>query len=221
MKIDDTPQSGRLGPRVTWMGRNGLVSRSFVTPRDPRTERQLESRRVMTEQARRFAELTDAQIDAWNTAAAGYLSTPRQGQSGPLTGLQLFIQVNCKLCLLGLEPLDTPPPPPKFPELAPQSLVISNTGGSIALKLTCLGEPGEHTVLRASKPQSPGVGSCQGFRIVGLCPPPVAGWADITALYTAQFGPPPVGKRIFVRASAMVSGLEGPTREFRARVPAP
>ena len=53
------------------------------------------------------------------------------------------------------------------------------------------------------------------------CPAPVAGLADITALYTACFGPPPERRRIFLRASTMVSGFESLPREFRALVPAP
>ncbi|MEI7938096.1 MAG: hypothetical protein WCK27_15515 [Verrucomicrobiota bacterium] len=43
---------------------------------------------------------------------------------------------------------------------------------------------------------------------------------DITALYVAQFGSVPLGKRIFVRASTMVGGFESLEREFQARVPA-
>jgi hypothetical protein len=34
-----------------------------------------------------------------------------------------------------------PPTRPQFPDLAPQGLVITNTNGVIALKLTCLGDP--------------------------------------------------------------------------------
>ena len=180
----------------------------------------MEVRRHLAEQARRFGELTDAQRDAWNAAAATYRSHPRQGQSGPLTGLHLFIRVNCKLALFGLEPLNTPPPPPVFPELAPQDLVITNTAGVIAVKLVCPADPGDNTVLRASPPQSPGRGTCREFRVIGTCPAPAAGLADITALYTACFGPPPVGRRIFLRASTMLSGFESLPLEFRARVPA-
>ena len=58
-------------------------------------------RDLLAQQARRFDALTDAQQDAWNVAAAGYQSSPSLGQSGPLTGLQLFVRVNCKLGLLG------------------------------------------------------------------------------------------------------------------------
>ena len=41
-------------------------------------------------------------------AAGGYQSSPRLGQSGPLTGLQLFIRVKCKLGLLGQEQVVEP-----------------------------------------------------------------------------------------------------------------
>jgi hypothetical protein len=220
MKTEDIGVSGKFGSRVMWTGPNGTVSRRFVIPRNPRTERQLEVRGHLAEQSRRYNQLTDEQQQAWEAAAAGYRSTPRLGQSGPLTGFLLFIRVNCKLTLLGLEPVDTPPPPPVFPELAAQNLVISNLGGVIALKLVWRADPAAYTVLRASPPQSPGVRTCQHFRIIGLCPAPVAGEADITALYLAQFGSPPVGKRIFVRVSTMMSGFESLPGEFHARVPA-
>ena len=45
-------------------------------------------------------------------------------------------------------------------------------------------------------------------------------FADITALYKARFGTPSVGRKIFVRVSAMVRGFEDLPREFWAQVPA-
>ena len=115
MKIQDIPQTGKLGLTVTWPGRNGLIRRILVTPANPRTDRQLVVRDLLVQQARRFDALTDAQQDAWNVAAAGFQSTPTLGQSGPLTGLQLFVRVNCKLGLLGQAPVDVPPTAPQFP----------------------------------------------------------------------------------------------------------
>src|ERR1035437_3174493 len=167
MKLNDISRNEKGGSAVVFAGRYGLVSRRYVIPINPRTQRQTEVRRHLAEQARRFGELTDAQRNAWNAAAATYRSHPRQGQSGPLTGLHLFIRVNCKLALFGLEQLNTPPPPPVFPELAPQDLVITNTAGVIAVKLVCPANPGDNTVLRASPPQSPGRGTCGEFRIIG------------------------------------------------------
>jgi hypothetical protein len=220
MKIQDIPQVGKLGLTVTWPARNGLVRRILVTPKNPRSDRQLEVRELLVQQARRFDALTDAQQDAWNVAANGFQSRPTLGQSGPLTGLQLFVRVNCKLGLLGQDAVDAPPVAPQFPALAPQGLVITNTGGVVAVKLTCPTNPGENTVLRASPPQNSAVRACRNFRIIGTCPVPAAGSADITGLYTAEFGAVPVGKRLFVQASTMVDGFESLPRQFQARVPA-
>jgi hypothetical protein len=220
MKIQDIPQTGKFGMSVTWPARNGLVRRILVTPKNPRTDRQLEVRDLLSQQARRFDALTDAQQDAWSVAAAGYQSRPSLGQSGPLTGMQLFIRINCKLGLLGQTQVDVPPAAPQFPDLAPQNLVITNTAGVVAVKLTCPTDPGETTVLRASPPQNSAVRACRNFRIIGVCPAPVAGSADITGLYTAEFGAVPLGKRLFVRASTMVDGFESLARQFQARVPA-
>jgi hypothetical protein len=219
MKLNHLSRNEIDPSTVVCAGRYGLVSRRRVIPTNPRTQRQTEVLWNFAHQARRFGDLTDAQRDAWNAAAATYRSHPRQGQSGPLTGLHLFVRVNCKLALFGLQPLNTPPPPPVFPELAPQGLVITNTAGVIAVKLVCPADPGNSTVLRESQPQSPGRATCGEFRIIGMCPAPVAGLADITALYTACFGPPPVGRRIFLRASTMVTGFESLPLEFRALVP--
>jgi hypothetical protein len=205
---------------VTWPGRNGLIRRILVTPANPRTDRQIQVRELLAEQTRRFDTLTDAQQDAWNVAGTGYQSRASLGQSGPLTGLQLFVRVNCKLGLLGQPTVDVPPSAPQFPDLAPQSLVITNTAGVVAVKLTCPTDPGDSTVLRASPPQNSAVRACRNFRIIGICPAAVAGVADITGLWTAEFGVVPAGKRLFVKASTMVDGFESLARLFQARVPA-
>ena len=219
MKIQDIPQTGKLGLTVTWKGRNGLLRRIFAVPANPRTDKQMAVRDLLSQQARRFDTLTEAQQDAWNVAADGYKSAPSLGQKGPLTGLQLFTRINCKLGLLGQDPVDLPPAAPQFPALAPNGLVITNTGGVIAVKLNCPSDPGDNTVLRASPPQNSAVRACGNFRIIGTCPAPAAGSADITELYVAEYGVVPVGKRLFVRASTMVNGFESLGRQFQARVP--
>jgi hypothetical protein len=47
MKIQDIPQTGKLALTVTWPGRNGLIRRILVTPKNPRTDRQLEVRDLL------------------------------------------------------------------------------------------------------------------------------------------------------------------------------
>ena len=64
MKTQDIPQVGKLGLTVTWPGRNALIRRILITPKNPRTDRQLEVRELLSKQTRRFDALTDAQQDA-------------------------------------------------------------------------------------------------------------------------------------------------------------
>ena len=53
-----------------------------------------------------------------------------------------------------------------------------------------------------------------------LCPAPAAGSADITSLYTARYGVPPVGMKVFVRVNQFVDGWEDTAAKFSAIVPA-
>ena len=99
------------GKAITTRKPTGIVEQTLVQSENPAqaTRQDQESLKVRTytvpEQARRFGVFTDVQREAWHAAAATYRSHPRQGQSGPLTGLHLFIRVNCKLARFGLEPL--------------------------------------------------------------------------------------------------------------------
>ena len=98
--------------------------------------------------------------------------------------------------------MDVPPALPEFGTLAPQNLVITNA-----------------SVLRASAPQGSGTRRPVTWRVLGMCPTPAQGSADITSLYTARFGAPPAGKRVFIKAQIMQDGYFGPTGQFSARVP--
>jgi hypothetical protein len=102
-------------------------------------------------------------------AASAVMSTSRLGQSGTLSGFQLFAKINCTLAQLGQEQVDTPPLRSQFADLAPQDLVITNMGGVVALKLTCPTDPGQNTIVRGSKPVSQGVD----------------GWESLPRIYSA------------------------------------
>jgi len=219
MKILDVPQTGKLGLTVTFPSRYGLIRRTKVVPSNPNTYSQQVVRSNLTSAARAYDALQEVQQDAWIAAAGQYQSKASLGQSGPLTGLQLFVRINANLSQFGLDNVDAPPPVPVFDALAPQNLSITNTGGVIALKLTCPTSPGENTVIRAAAPQHSGVRRMPDTRILGTCPAPAQGSANITSLYTAKFGTPAVGQRIFVEAAIMQDGWYGPKRTFTALVP--
>jgi hypothetical protein len=49
-----------------------------------------------------------------------------------------------------------------------------------------------------------------------LCPAPAQGSANITGIYTAQYGVPPVGKKVFVSVNRVVDGCEDLSVTFPA-----
>jgi hypothetical protein len=219
MKIIDIPQSGKRGLYVTQNGRFGPISRAWVVPANPQTPAQMNIRAILTRVAARWRTLEESQRAAWTAVASGVQSASRLGMSGPLTGAQLFNKINCSLYIFGQEQVDAPPARPQFAALAPQGLVISNTAGAIALKLTCPADPGDSTIVRGSAPISQGRAKCRDFRVLGMCPAPAQGAADITSLYVARYGEPGVGDKVFVRVNQIVDGWEDQPLTFAAIVP--
>ena len=152
-------------------------------------------------------------------AATVQNTLPRQSQSSWLTGRQLFMKINCSLAMLGLDPVSAPPPFPRFPDNPVGALASTNAGGVIRLELACPSTPAAHTTVRAAAPCSPGRASCDDCRFVGVLPAPAQGSCDITTLYTARYGCPPVGTKVFVRVNQNIDGWEDVPVETSAIVP--
>jgi|ERR1035437_4381970 hypothetical protein len=137
MKILDIPQSGKRGLNVSQAGQFGQISRALAIPANPRSSSQMTTRGILTKVSARRRALQEPQRAAWMAAAKEAKSNSRLGQSGTLSGFLLFTKINCTLSKFGQDQVDAPPARPLFPDLAAQGLVITNTGGVIALKLTC------------------------------------------------------------------------------------
>jgi hypothetical protein len=220
MRILDIPQSGRRGLYVSQGGRNGQISRIWVIPGNPRTAFQMDVRRAFGSVNARWRTLTEEQRTAWRAAAKAKNSVPRLGQSGPLTGSQLFTKISCTLATLGADQVDAPPSFPQFLVNPVGALVITNLGGVIGLKLGCPGQPGANTTVRASAPCSQGLAYSEDYRILGILPVPAQGSCDITNLYKTRYGSPAVGTKVFVRVNQNVGGWEDVPVETSAIVPA-
>ena len=133
----------------------------------------------------------------------------------------MFAKINCTLAQFGQDQVDAPAGSTAVPRPGARQTWSSPTPvASIALKLTCPTDPGENTIVRASAPVSQGRETCSDFRILGTCPAPALGAADITGLYTARYGVPPVGKKVYVRVNQFVDGWESLPTTFWAIVPA-
>ncbi len=201
MKILDIPQSGKRGLYVSQQSRNGLVSRALVIPTQPETDAQLRIRSFLRSVASQWRGLTQAQRDAWTAEASAHQSRARLGQSGPLTGSQLYAKINCSLLNIGGEVVLAPPAEPVFDLLPVSGLVITNTAGVITLKLTTTASPPDGTMLWGARPCSQGVNTARGVVFLGTLGSPVSNAIDITTAYTARYGSPAVGKKVFVKVN--------------------
>ena len=146
-------------------------------------------------------------------------SRPRLGQSGPLTGCALFVKINCNLAAIGLPQVDMPPDLPAFGPNPVGGLTITNTGGVIEIKLTVAGDPNQFIIVSGAAPCSAGVSYVDHFANIGLLPAPTGGFSNITGLYVAKYGVPPVGTRVVIRTRQIVNGWEGLPMEVTAVVP--
>jgi hypothetical protein len=219
MKILDIPQAGKRGLTVSQKGRNGLVSRTLAIPANPQTDAQLRVRSFLTMVAAKWATLTQAERDAWTAEASEHRSKARVGQSGTLSGSQLYTKINCSLLIVGNDVVSVPPAAPVFDLLPVTGLVISNANNVITLKLTSTDAPPEGTMLWGSKAVSQGQNVGRNPRYLGTLGTPNNGAIDITAPYTTRYGAPGVGKKVFVRVIQNINGWEDVPRQFWAIVP--
>jgi len=102
MKILDIPQSGKRGLTVSQGGRYGQISRMLVIPANPQSQSQTAVRAILSANSRAWDALTEAQCNAWRSAAALRPTRPRCGTRGPMTGLQYYHQVNANLTRVAL-----------------------------------------------------------------------------------------------------------------------
>jgi len=213
------PTSGKVGNQVYQSSRNGQVVRTRAIPTNPRSNAQRAARASLTTQARAWGGLTDPQRAAWTATAATVRSKTRLGMSGALTGSQLFIKINTGLALVGEPSVDTPPPVPSIEANPASELKITNTGGSIALKIEHGTFDEAFLLIRAAAPVSPGVARMPGVAVIHTTAPTAAGTLDITASYVARYGTPPVGRRVFVSVNCCKDGYQDIPLTFSALVP--
>ena len=90
MKILDIPQSGKRGLYVSQAGQFGQISRALAIPSNPRSKAQMTVRDILTKVSARWRALLESQRAAWIAAAKETKSSSRLGQSGALSGFQLF-----------------------------------------------------------------------------------------------------------------------------------
>jgi hypothetical protein len=192
-----------------------------VLPRNPRTPEQQRNRGNFGAVASRWRALTPEQRAAWCMAAANKFMVTHSGRQVAHTGYSYFVSVNTRRAELDLPLFDLPPAEATFSPNPVAELVVTNTGGTITLKLRVPSPSAQYTVVQGAAPVSTGIRCVQHFPFLGLLPSATDGWSDITELYVARYGAPPAGTVVFIRTCQHIDGSTDVPKETNARVPSP
>ena len=221
MKISAIPKRGRKDSVIYSETRHGKVARQYVPPRDPRTADQLANRSNFAAVSRRWPTLSPAHWDAWRVAAADRYILTKEGRRVRPNCYHYFVSVNTQRADLGLPQFDLPPAEPFFSPNPVTELLITDTGDRITLKLRVTGPPARYTLVQAARPVRTGVRFVQHYTFLGLLPPPIDGWSDITDLFVARYGVPKIGMAVWIRTCQHIDGWTDVPKVVRSRVPTP
>jgi hypothetical protein len=220
MKILDIPKSGKCGQVVAFRSRFGLCLRELIIPRNTITPARQFMRGAFGHHSQAYSHrLSDEQMDRWILAGAQVMSDPRLGQNGPLTGQQLYTSINSVRSRVDLPETLEPPARVAFGPSAVAELVAENTEAGVRLLVRITGELKEDVMVFGQAPCSSGRRKRRNVAYLGLLPPPVDGWSDITYLYRARYGEPRPGTRVFIVTCQQKNGWKGMDRETSALVP--
>jgi hypothetical protein len=206
MKVHDIPKSGKRGLVVAFQSRFGQVERQHTPARKPPTAAQLDSAADFGDAAKGWNGLTDEQRDAWRAFGKTVSSHPRGGDSGPLTGQNLYTAINRNQALLGLPRFLYPPERPAFDANPVIALNITEDGDTVSLKLTLAKPPTAPILIFAARPHSAGRQYCDKYHYIGLVPSSDGGQIDFTAQYINKYGTPGPNSRVILRLVQQVNG---------------
>jgi hypothetical protein len=109
---------------------------------------------------------------------------------------------------------------PQFDGNVITALELTNPGGVVAINLAASGTSAAFNLVWDAPPQSAGRFAVNDFYYLGELPAVESGKANITALYTAKFGAPAAGQKVFIRSKQMLDGYEDLPHQWSGIVPA-
>lgn len=105
----------------------GAYARARGVPVNPNTPAQTAARTLLTSLSQAWRELSSAQRNGWNVAAASVTRQNALGESYNPTGQQLYVGTNINRQLIGEAIIDSAPTPDAAPELVGAALFATGT----------------------------------------------------------------------------------------------
>lgn len=192
----------KLNGSVFARNRGGAYLRTKVTPVNPKSTAQVLSRARLTQFSQAWRSLTQAQREAWNSVVTQWSSTDVFGDVVNPSGNTLFSRLNINIAIAGGAELLTPPSPVGADAVLSAELAYDDVAETLTLTAEPADVPADHAmVVEATENLSPGITNANSkFRVIDTIDAATAGPFDVTAAYTAKFGAPVVGQKIYARA---------------------
>jgi hypothetical protein len=206
MKMLIEPRSGSYQGLTSSRNRYGQYVRTRATPVNPNTSNQGTVRSRLASNAAAWRGLTDAQRAGWESLGSQMTRTDALGQSYALNGFGAFVSVNNNLLAAGEATVAAAPA-----LVTPDGLetsTITSTGGTLAIAYTATPlSTGVKLLVYASPQRTAGRNYESDLRLIFTSAAAAASPANVLASYTARFGAPVVGNRIFFALHLTVGGF--------------
>jgi len=207
MKFLDVPQSGSIAGETSSRNRFGQYKRSRSAPVNVNSGFQGAVRARLAANSAAWRSLTVAQRAGWSGLAAGKTRTDFLGQTYTMQGNQMYVSVNNNRVAAGLTPVPDAPAIATPVSLLTVTLTLTAASFSIAYTATPLGAA-SYLMVFASPQRSAGRSFEGDFRLIKVSAAAQASPFVVLTEYTARFGVPVVGNRIFLALIITTLGFE-------------
>jgi len=208
MKYLGPTQSGSENGNTFSRNRFGQYMRRRAVPVQPRTPAQVNQRARMTTNAAAWRALTDAQRAGWLSLGLMMSRTDSLGTSYDLNGFLAYCSVNNNRLQAGDAAVSDAPAIVTPGDLLTVTVTLTAIAFSIAYTATPLAA-GVRLFQRVSPQQSAGRKFNGDYRLIAVSAAAAASPSNVLAAYTARFGVPVVGNRIFMSLQTYEGGFLG------------
>ncbi|MGC2779042.1 MAG: hypothetical protein WA418_25760, partial [Bradyrhizobium sp.] len=208
MKYLGAPSSGSQAGTTASRNRFGQYLRTRASPVQPRTPAQLNQRARMTTNAAAWRALTDAQRAGWLSLGLMITRTDSLGSSYDFNGFMAYCSVNNNKLDAGDAAVSDAPAIVTPADLLTVTITLTAAALSIAYTATPLAA-GNRLFIFVSPQQSAGRKFNGDYRLLSVTAAAAASPSNSLAAYTAKFGVPIVGNRIFFSLQTYQGGFKG------------
>lgn len=206
MKILAEPRSGSLQGLTSSRNRFGQYVRSRATPVNPNSTAQGTVRARMAANSAAWRGLTDLQRAGWEGLGSQMSRTDSLGQTYTLNGFEAYCSVNNNLLAAGDAAVSAAPALVTPEVVATLTVTLTAAAFSLAYTPTPL-STGERLFVYASPQRNAGRSFEGDLRLVHVSAAAAASPANIFSSYTARFGTPVVGNKVFLAVHNYLGGF--------------